>query len=75
MSISIDTTALRALPPGEKLELIELLWDDLGEADTELPLPDWIDAVARRRRDEMTSGAVSGLTHEEVWRRIDGRAE
>ena len=74
MSISIDTTALRALPPAEKLELVELLWDDLGAADAEIPLPDWIDAVARQRRDEMISGAVRGFSHDEVWRRIDGRA-
>ncbi len=73
MSISIDTAALRALPASEKLELIELLWDDLGESDVAIPLPDWVDAVARKRSDEMISGAVQSLTHEEVWRRIDGR--
>ena len=44
MSISIDTGPLRALPPAEKLELVELLWDDLGDYDTALPLPEWIDA-------------------------------
>ena len=73
MSLSIDTAALRALPPAEKLELVELLWDDLGAADAAIPLPAWVDAEAQRRRDEMIGGGVSGLTHEEVWRRIDGR--
>ena len=29
--MAIDTDELRALPPAEKLRLVELLWDDLGD--------------------------------------------
>ncbi|MCY2965363.1 MAG: addiction module protein [Planctomycetota bacterium] len=36
----IYTAELRALTPAQKLELVEMLWDDLGERDASIPLPD-----------------------------------
>jgi len=71
--MSIDDTQLLALPVAEKLRIVELLWDDIGSSDEPLPLPAWIDAEANRRREEMRSNPQASLTHEEVWRRIDGR--
>jgi putative addiction module component (TIGR02574 family) len=68
----IDTNELFALPPGEKMRIVELLWDDLGKSTTPIPLPDWVDREAARRRDEMRDPSF-GLTHEETWRRIDNR--
>jgi hypothetical protein len=67
--MSIDANDLHALPPAEKLRIVEMLWDDLGEATVPLPLPDWVGREAARRRDEMRDAAV-GLAHEETWRRI-----
>ncbi len=70
--MSINTDDLRALPPAEKLRLVEFLWDDLGESTESIPLPNWVDQEAVKRRDEMQDPAF-GLTHEEVWRRIERR--
>jgi hypothetical protein len=68
----IDTDALRALPPAEKLRLVELLWDDLGDSTAPIPLPDWVDREAARRRHEMRDPTF-GLRHDETWRRIERR--
>ena len=70
--MAIDTDELRALPPAEKLRLVELLWDDLGDATAPIPLPDWVDREAAKRRDEMRDPTF-GLTHDEAWKRIERR--
>lgn len=70
--MSINTDELRALPPEEKLRLVELLWDDLGESSAPIPLPAWADREAARRREEMRDPAF-GLSHDEAWDRIERR--
>ena len=70
--MSIDADELRSLPLGEKMRLVEMLWDDLGESTEPIPLPDWVDREAARRRDEMRDPSF-GLSHEETWQRIDRR--
>ncbi|MEX0676306.1 MAG: addiction module protein [Pirellulales bacterium] len=71
MALNIDE--LRSLPVAEKLRLVELLWDELGAADVEIPLPDWVDKEAARRRDEMLQDPKLGLSHDEAWQRIKRR--
>ncbi|MEX0642607.1 MAG: addiction module protein [Pirellulales bacterium] len=68
----IDTNDLFALPPADKMRIVELLWDDLGNSSDPIPLPDWVDQEAVRRRHEMQDPSF-GLTHEETWRRIAKR--
>lgn len=70
--MSIDLSGLSALPAADKLKIVEMLWDDLGSSSEPIPLPEWVDKEAVRRRDEMQDPSV-GLTHEEVWRRIEQR--
>jgi putative addiction module component (TIGR02574 family) len=70
--MSINTNELRALPPDEKLRLVEFLWDDLGAADVEIPLPNWVDLEATRRRQDMRDPDC-GLSHDEAWERINRR--
>jgi len=70
--MSIASNELHALPPIEKLRIVEMLWDDLGQSTTPIPLPEWVGQEVNRRREEMLNPAV-GLTHEEVWRRIANR--
>lgn len=69
--MDIYTDTIRDLGPAEKLRLVEQIWDDLAEAKTPLPLPDWAVTEASRRRDEMLTDANLGTTHDEVWKRID----
>ena len=70
--MSVNTDELRALPPTEKLRLVELLWDDLGDAANSIPLPDWVNVEAAKRRNEMRDPTF-GLSHEETWKRIECR--
>jgi len=51
--MSINLFELRALPPLEKLQIVEMLWDELGEANVSIPLPEWVTQEAVRRLDEM----------------------
>ena len=72
IEMAIDTNELMALPPAEKLRLVELLWDDLGDSTTSIPIPDWVDREASKRRDEMRDPKFV-RSHEETWARIDRR--
>ena len=68
----INTDELRALPPAEKLRLVEFLWDDLGASTASIPLPDWVVREAAKRRDEMRDPTF-GVSHDETWGRIERR--
>ncbi len=70
--MSIDLNALHSLPDTEKLRIVEMLWDDLGQSTAPIPLPEWVDREAARRREQMRDSKF-GISHEEAWRRIDGR--
>lgn len=41
--MSIDLSALHALPATEKMRIVEFLWDDLGKSSDPIPLPDWVE--------------------------------
>lgn len=70
--MSIDANELHSLPDVEKMRIVEMLWDDLSQSTTPIPLPDWVQREAARRRDEMRDPAF-GTTHVETWRRIEQR--
>jgi putative addiction module component (TIGR02574 family) len=69
--MDIYTDTIRNLAPAEKLRLVERIWDDLAAEDAPIPLPEWAVAEANRRRDEMLADPNLGLTHDEVWKRIN----
>ena len=69
--MDIYSDSIRDLPAAGKLRLVEQIWDDLAGCDAPLPLPDWALSEAARRRDELVNDPSLGLTHEELWRRID----
>ena len=71
--MSIDTSAILALPAAEKLRLVELLWDNLAESSAEIPLPEWVEREATRRRDEMMADGKLGAGHDETWKKITQR--
>lgn len=73
--MSVDANELLALSAEEKLRIIEMLWDNLGESSEPIPLPDWAIQEGLRRRDEMRADPALGLSHKEVWKRIDGRKD
>ena len=71
--MNIDTNAILALPVADKLQLVELLWDNIGEIHEEIPLPQWVDQEALRRRDEMLADPTLEKNHQETWAKIANR--
>ena len=58
------------LSPPEKLQLVEDLWDDLAATPSQIPVHDWqIEELARRKANLMSAPA-SGLSWDDVKRRI-----
>ncbi len=72
--MAITTEELLSLPAVEKLRIVELLWDDLGQSENVLPLTNWLQEEATRRRAEMRDPKF-GLSHEQVWGRIESAHE
>jgi putative addiction module component (TIGR02574 family) len=69
MAIAIEE--LRKLPVAEKLRIIELLWDDIGNSTEPFPIQHWQREEARRRAAEVEANPETTLTREEVWKRVD----
>lgn len=61
------------LSPSEKLQLVEDLWDDLAATPDAVPVHDWQKQELARRRANLLNKPGSGLTWEEVQRRVRSR--
>jgi putative addiction module component (TIGR02574 family) len=71
--MATEMTSVFDLGPAEKLQLVEDLWDDLAATPAEVPIHDWqIEEVARRKAN-LQKNPASGLSWEEVKRRIRSR--
>jgi len=68
--MNIYTDSIQNLPAADRLRLVEQIWDGLSQ-ETDLQLPTWAIAEAKRRRAEMTADPSLGMSHEEVWRKIE----
>ena len=64
---------LRKLPPVEKLQLVEELWDDLANSPEALPLPQWHRDEARRRAAELDADPSSAMDRGDIWRAVAER--
>lgn len=69
----MKTTSIFDLSPSEKLQLVEDLWDDLASRPDEVPIHDWQKNELARRKANLVSNPASGLTWDEVKRRVRGR--
>ncbi len=63
-------TSILDLSPAEKLQLVEDLWDDLAATPEEVPVHDWQKEELARRKGNLMKNPASGLTWEEVKRRV-----
>jgi len=61
------------LSPSEKLQLVEDLWDDLASTPEAVPVHDWHKEELERRKANLVRNPASGLSWEEVKRRVRGR--
>lgn len=71
--MSVDAPTVFDLSPAEKLELVEDLWDDLAADQSAIPVHGWQKQELERRRAALKSNPGSGLTWEEVKRRVRSR--
>ena len=71
--MSISNSDFLDLSASEKLRIIEMLWDQLGESTSEIPLPDWVEQEGLRRFGEMTLNPEIGQEHQSVWQKIGSR--
>jgi putative addiction module component (TIGR02574 family) len=67
--MDVYTDTIRNLPAADRLRLVERIWDGLAEEP--IPLPDWALKEASRRRDELLADPSLGVTHDDMWRRIN----
>ena len=63
-------TSVFDLSPSEKLQLVEDSWDDLAATPEAVPVHDWQKEELARRKDNLMKNPASGLTWEEVERRV-----
>jgi putative addiction module component (TIGR02574 family) len=66
-------TSVFDLSPSEKLQLVEDLWDDLAATPEAVPVQDWQREELDRRKANLMKNPASGLTWEEVKRRVRSR--
>ena len=69
----MEATTVFDLSPSEKLQLVEDLWDDLASTPEAIPIHDWQKVELARRKANLQSNPASGLSWEEVKRRIRSR--
>ena len=68
-----DHPSVFDLSPSEKLQLVEDLWDDLAATPEAIPLHDWQLAEVERRKTNLQRNPASGLTWDEVLKRVRSR--
>ena len=69
----MDRTSIFDLSPAEKLQLVEDLWDDLAASPDDVPMHEWQKEELRRRKANLMNRPGSGLSWEEVKRRVRSR--
>ena len=73
MPVSIESLGIDRLSVGERLELIEKIWDSLPEEVTPGEVPEWhLAELARRLAAESEPGL--GKPWREVLSRLEGRS-
>jgi putative addiction module component (TIGR02574 family) len=68
-----DEGSVFDLSPSEKLQLVEDLWDDLAATTETIPIHEWQKEELIRRNANLAKNRGSGLSWEEVKRRVRSR--
>jgi putative addiction module component (TIGR02574 family) len=71
--VNPTTISVFDLSPLEKLQLVEDLWDDLAATPEAVPVHDWHKGELARRKANLMQHPASGLTWEDVQRRVRSR--
>ena len=71
MNVQPEFANLFELPPAERLQLVEDIWDSLIPREADLPVPDWVANELRERKKRFDTNPESGMTWNEVVRSLD----
>ena len=71
--MNLNTVSIFDLSPSEKLQLVEDLWDDLAATPSEVPVHEWQKKELARRKTNLMSNPASGLSWDNVKRRVQSR--
>ena len=71
--MNAEARSVFELSPLEKLQLVEDLWDDLAAEPESVPVHEWQRQELTRRHENLLKNPASGLTWEEVKRRVRAR--
>ena len=71
--MNLNDISIFDLSPSEKLQLVQDLWDDLAAKPSEVPVLDWQKEELARRKANLMNRTTSGLSWDEVKRRIRSR--
>ena len=62
----MSITEIRKLPIGERLEVMEQIWDSLRDEVQEISSPSWHGAVLEERRKKIESGEATFTTLDQL---------
>ena len=68
--MNIPPTSIFELSVSEKLQLVEDLWDDIASTPSAVPVHDWQKEELARRKQNLLNNPTSGLSWQEIQRRI-----
>ncbi|RDJ93130.1 addiction module protein [Lacticaseibacillus rhamnosus] len=68
--MTINGESVFDLSPAEKLQLVEDLWDDLASDQETVPVHEWQKVELERRKANLLSHPASGLSWDEVKRKV-----
>ncbi len=71
--MSSSAESIFELSPSEKLQLVEDLWDDIAATPDAVPVHDWQKEELARRRRNLMNNPASGLSWQEIQRRVRSR--
>ena len=71
--MNLNAVSIFDLSPPEKLQLVEDLWDDLASIPSEVPVHEWQKEELARRKANLMSNPASGVSWDEVKRRVRSR--
>ena len=71
--MNLNTVSIFDLSPPEKLQLVKDLWDDLASSPSDVPVYEWQKEELARRKTNLMSNPASGLSWDDVKRRVRSR--
>ena len=71
--MNMPPTSIFELSVSEKLQLVEDLWGDIASTPSAVPVHDWQKEELARRKQNLLNNPASGLSWQEIQRRIRSR--